>query len=97
MHIHKTGALIRASVLMGAACGPCDAGAWAGLSAYGAAPLAFQWQRLNPGAADFADVPGAVTSSFTIAATVLAAVVLALVSVRATQHGEPMETVRGTA
>ena len=43
MHRRKTGALLQASVLMGAACGPCDAGAWAGLSAYGAAlGLAFQ-------------------------------------------------------
>jgi farnesyl diphosphate synthase len=43
MHRRKTGALLQASVLMGAACGPCDARAWAGLSAYGAAlGLAFQ-------------------------------------------------------
>ena len=43
MHRRKTGALLQASVLMGAACGPCDAAAWRGLSGYGAAlGLAFQ-------------------------------------------------------
>ncbi|MBT9599424.1 MAG: polyprenyl synthetase family protein [Vitreoscilla sp.] len=43
MHRRKTGALLQASVLMGAACGPVDAAAWSGLSAYGAAiGLAFQ-------------------------------------------------------
>ena len=43
MHRRKTGALLQASVLMGAACGTTDAAAWAGLSAYGAAiGLAFQ-------------------------------------------------------
>ena len=43
MHRRKTGALLQASVLMGAACGPCDVGAWRGLSGYGAAlGLAFQ-------------------------------------------------------
>ncbi len=43
MHRRKTGALLQASVLMGAACGPASAAAWAGLSAYGAAiGLAFQ-------------------------------------------------------
>ncbi len=43
MHRRKTGALLQASVLMGAACGPAGAAAWAGLSAYGAAiGLAFQ-------------------------------------------------------
>jgi farnesyl diphosphate synthase len=43
MHRRKTGALLQASVLMGAACGATDARAWASLSAYGAAiGLAFQ-------------------------------------------------------
>lgn len=43
MHRRKTGALLQASVLMGAATGPCDARAWAGLSDFGAAlGLAFQ-------------------------------------------------------
>ncbi|MEO5771128.1 MAG: polyprenyl synthetase family protein [Burkholderiaceae bacterium] len=43
MHRRKTGALLQASVLMGAACGGTDAAAWAGLSEYGAAiGLAFQ-------------------------------------------------------
>ena len=43
MHRRKTGALLQASVLMGAACGATDARAWSALSAYGAAiGLAFQ-------------------------------------------------------
>ncbi|TAK86723.1 MAG: polyprenyl synthetase family protein [Aquabacterium sp.] len=43
MHRRKTGALLQASVLMGAECGLPPAGAWAGLSEYGAAiGLAFQ-------------------------------------------------------
>jgi farnesyl diphosphate synthase len=43
MHRRKTGALLQASVLMGAACGECDARAWKALSDYGAAVgLAFQ-------------------------------------------------------
>jgi farnesyl diphosphate synthase len=43
MHRRKTGALLQASVLMGAACGPVDAAAWSALSTYGAAiGLAFQ-------------------------------------------------------
>jgi farnesyl diphosphate synthase len=43
MHRRKTGALLQASVLMGAACGPCDPRAWQALSDYGAAlGLAFQ-------------------------------------------------------
>ena len=43
MHRRKTGALLQASVLMGAACGACDARAWQALSDYGAAlGLAFQ-------------------------------------------------------
>ena len=43
MHRRKTGALLQASVLMGAACGDTDATAWDGLSEYGAAiGLAFQ-------------------------------------------------------
>jgi farnesyl diphosphate synthase len=43
MHRRKTGALLQASVLMGAACGTCDARAWEALSDYGAAlGLAFQ-------------------------------------------------------
>ncbi|HOM13019.1 MAG TPA: polyprenyl synthetase family protein, partial [Rubrivivax sp.] len=43
MHRRKTGALLQASVLMGAACGHCDQPAWAALSDYGAAlGLAFQ-------------------------------------------------------
>ncbi|MDE2147601.1 MAG: polyprenyl synthetase family protein [Burkholderiales bacterium] len=43
MHRRKTGALLQASVLMGAACGRLDAGAWAALQDCGAAlGLAFQ-------------------------------------------------------
>ena len=43
MHRRKTGALLQASVLMGAACGQTAAAAWDALSAYGAAiGLAFQ-------------------------------------------------------
>ncbi|WP_374591380.1 polyprenyl synthetase family protein [Aquabacterium sp.] len=43
MHRRKTGALLQASVLMGAACGDADAPAWQALSDYGAAVgLAFQ-------------------------------------------------------
>ena len=43
MHRRKTGALLQASVLMGAACGSTDDRAWRGLSDYGAAiGLAFQ-------------------------------------------------------
>jgi farnesyl diphosphate synthase len=43
MHRRKTGALLQASVLMGAACGPTSPRAWAALSDYGAAiGLAFQ-------------------------------------------------------
>jgi farnesyl diphosphate synthase len=43
MHRRKTGALLRASVLMGAATGPCESGAWDALADYGAAlGLAFQ-------------------------------------------------------
>jgi farnesyl diphosphate synthase len=43
MHRRKTGALLQASVLMGAACGVADARAWRALSDYGAAiGLAFQ-------------------------------------------------------
>ncbi len=43
MHRRKTGALLQASVQMGAACGRLDAGAWAALHDYGAAlGLAFQ-------------------------------------------------------
>ena len=43
MHRRKTGALLQASVLMGAACGELPAKAWDGLSLYGAAiGLAFQ-------------------------------------------------------
>jgi farnesyl diphosphate synthase len=43
MHRRKTGALLQASVLMGAACGQTDAPAWQALSDYGAAiGLAFQ-------------------------------------------------------
>ncbi len=43
MHRRKTGALLRASVLMGAACGRTTAPAWQALSDYGAAlGLAFQ-------------------------------------------------------
>ncbi len=43
MHRRKTGALLQASVLMGAACGRTDAAAWAALGDYGAAlGLAFQ-------------------------------------------------------
>jgi farnesyl diphosphate synthase len=43
MHRRKTGALLQASVLMGAACGPCGPGAWDALSDFGAAlGLAFQ-------------------------------------------------------
>ena len=43
MHRLKTGALLQASVMMGAACGHISATAWTALSAYGAAlGLAFQ-------------------------------------------------------
>jgi len=43
MHRRKTGALLQASVLMGAACGAPDGRAWSALSEYGAAiGLAFQ-------------------------------------------------------
>ena len=43
MHRRKTGALLQASVLMGAACGSTTPGTWAALSDYGAAVgLAFQ-------------------------------------------------------
>jgi farnesyl diphosphate synthase len=43
MHRRKTGALLQASVLMGAATGQCDARAWQGLVDFGAAlGLAFQ-------------------------------------------------------
>jgi farnesyl diphosphate synthase len=43
MHQRKTGALLQASVLMGAACGGVDGAAWDGLAAYGRAlGLAFQ-------------------------------------------------------
>ncbi len=43
MHRRKTGALLQASVLMGAACGRADATAWTALADYGAAVgLAFQ-------------------------------------------------------
>ena len=43
MHRRKTGALLQASVLMGAACGPCSTAAWQALGDYGAAlGLAFQ-------------------------------------------------------
>jgi len=43
MHRRKTGALLQASVLMGAATGDCPPAAWQGLSDYGAAlGLAFQ-------------------------------------------------------
>ncbi len=43
MHRRKTGALLQASVLMGAVCGPIDARAWDALGWYGAAiGLAFQ-------------------------------------------------------
>jgi farnesyl diphosphate synthase len=43
MHRRKTGALLQASVLMGAACGRCDGRAWNALADYGAAiGLAFQ-------------------------------------------------------
>jgi farnesyl diphosphate synthase len=43
MHRRKTGALLQASVLMGAACGATDARAWKALGDYGAAiGLAFQ-------------------------------------------------------
>jgi farnesyl diphosphate synthase len=43
MHRRKTGALLRASVLMGAACGETDATAWQALADYGdAIGLAFQ-------------------------------------------------------
>ena len=43
MHRRKTGALLQASVLMGAACGRDDAPAWRALADYGAAVgLAFQ-------------------------------------------------------
>jgi farnesyl diphosphate synthase len=43
MHMRKTGALLQASVLMGAACGETNPTAWTALSAYGAnLGLAFQ-------------------------------------------------------
>jgi farnesyl diphosphate synthase len=43
MHHRKTGALLQASVLMGASCGEPDAAAWSALAGYGAAiGLAFQ-------------------------------------------------------
>ena len=43
MHRRKTGALLQASVLMGAACGECSPRAWDALARYGAAiGLAFQ-------------------------------------------------------
>jgi farnesyl diphosphate synthase len=43
MHRRKTGALLQASVLMGASCGSTPARAWSALSDYGAAVgLAFQ-------------------------------------------------------
>ena len=43
MHRRKTGALLQASVLMGAATGPCGAAVWAALTEFGAAlGLAFQ-------------------------------------------------------
>ena len=43
MHRRKTGALLQASVLMGAACGRCDASVWNALRDYGdAVGLAFQ-------------------------------------------------------
>ena len=43
MHRRKTGALLQASVLLGAACGPCDARVFQALSDFGAAiGLAFQ-------------------------------------------------------
>lgn len=43
MHRRKTGALLQASVLMGAACGPATPAAWTGLADYGSAMgLAFQ-------------------------------------------------------
>lgn len=43
MHRRKTGALLQASVMMGAACGTTDARAWSALADYGAAiGLAFQ-------------------------------------------------------
>ena len=43
MHRRKTGALLQASVQMGAACGPCNMQAWQALGDYGAAVgLAFQ-------------------------------------------------------
>ena len=43
MHRRKTGALLQASVLMGAACGACSDRAWAALAEYGGAlGLAFQ-------------------------------------------------------
>ena len=43
MHRRKTGALLQGSVMMGAACGPCDAHARDALATYGAAVgLAFQ-------------------------------------------------------
>ncbi len=43
MHRRKTGALLQASVAMGAACGPCSDAAWRALGDYGAAiGLAFQ-------------------------------------------------------
>lgn len=38
------------------------------VAAYGAAPVLYQWQRKNVGAADFTDVPGAAAADFTIPA-----------------------------
>jgi farnesyl diphosphate synthase len=43
MHVRKTAGLLQASVLMGAACGPCSPAAWAALRDYGhALGIAFQ-------------------------------------------------------
>jgi farnesyl diphosphate synthase len=43
MHLRKTARLLQASVLMGAACGPCTPQAWAALTQYGhALGIAFQ-------------------------------------------------------
>ncbi len=43
MHMRKTAGLLQASVLMGAACGPCPPAAWAALTDYGRAlGIAFQ-------------------------------------------------------
>ena len=38
------------------------------VSAYGAAPVLFQWQRRNAGAAGFADIAGATDAAYTLAA-----------------------------